>query len=216
LLSTPFPKGQNVVLPSAFDVVLQWQFDTSYLRNLLKILLLSNRHVAFYDVSLIDNHHLWTIFKEPSSQEFQKRDNLGDAAPVISIARRGGSFEEIVEQDVLLREVRPTRFSYLWREGYGRQGDLDTLHRMGELSLHKLYEIEFEYKRQVDLNAALAPTGSARGLSRPAVTGGKRYAKCFTYAPAELAQDSQFPLRPGDTVEIHIDPRRKRVVVQPS
>ncbi len=54
----------------------------------------------------------------------------------------------------------------------------------------------------------------ARFLNRPTVTGGKRCDKFFVYIPTQIARDSLFPFKEGDEVQIKVDPKQKRVIVQ--
>ena len=41
-------------------------------------------------------------------------------------------------------------------------------------------------------------------VNRPTQTGGKKYDKFFIYVPTELANDSQFPLKPGDELNLEV------------
>ncbi len=56
--------------------------------------------------------------------------------------------------------------------------------------------------------------GKGRFLNRPTVTGGKRYDKFFVYIPTQIARDSLFPFKEGDEVQIKVDAKQKRVIVQ--
>ncbi len=62
----------------------------------------------------------------------------------------------------------------------------------------------------------MAYKGVGKFVNRPTTTGGRKYDKFFVYVPTEVAKDSQFPLKAGDSVEVRIDPARKRVVVSPA
>ncbi len=57
----------------------------------------------------------------------------------------------------------------------------------------------------------------ARGrfINRPTRTGRGTYDKFFIYVPTELARDSNFPVRPGQEVEVRIDQEKGVLVVQP-
>ena len=45
-------------------------------------------------------------------------------------------------------------------------------------------------------------------------TGGKKYDKYFIYVPTEVANDSHFPLGPGDLVSISVNPKRLSIVIE--
>ena len=63
-------------------------------------------------------------------------------------------------------------------------------------------------------NTNLALKGKGKFINRPTTTGGKHYDKYFVYIPTEVANDSQFPLRAGDVVEIKVDTKRKKLSIQ--
>jgi len=50
-------------------------------------------------------------------------------------------------------------------------------------------------------------------LNRPTKTGKSKYDKFFIYVPTELARDSNFPFKEGDTLKISIDRVKKRVII---
>ncbi len=54
-----------------------------------------------------------------------------------------------------------------------------------------------------------------RFINRPTKTGGGVYDKFFIYIPTELARDSSFPVKPGQEVDVQIDPERGTLVIQP-
>lgn len=60
----------------------------------------------------------------------------------------------------------------------------------------------------------LALKGKGKFIDRPTTTGGKKYDKYFIYIPTDVANDSQFPFRVGDIVEITVEPKSKRVVLK--
>ena len=45
-------------------------------------------------------------------------------------------------------------------------------------------------------------------------TGGKKYDKFFIYVPTDLANDSQFRFKSGDEIEITVDVKEKRLLVE--
>ena len=47
--------------------------------------------------------------------------------------------------------------------------------------------------------------GKGRFFNRPSQTGGKKYDKFFIYVPTDLAKDSLFPFKDGDSVEFEIE-----------
>lgn len=57
----------------------------------------------------------------------------------------------------------------------------------------------------------------ARGrfINRPTKTGRGVYDKFFIYIPTELARDSNFPVKPGQEVEVQIDSLKGILLVQP-
>ncbi|KXA93506.1 hypothetical protein AKJ64_00460 [candidate division MSBL1 archaeon SCGC-AAA259E17] len=58
--------------------------------------------------------------------------------------------------------------------------------------------------------------GRGRFINRPTKTGGKKYDKFFIYVPTEVARDSAFPLGEGEEVEIKIDEKNERILVESS
>jgi len=46
--------------------------------------------------------------------------------------------------------------------------------------------------------------GKGRFFNRPTSSKGKKYDKYFMYIPVEVARDTSFPLKDGDTIEIEI------------
>ncbi|MCP8308593.1 MAG: hypothetical protein H3Z53_07415 [archaeon] len=60
----------------------------------------------------------------------------------------------------------------------------------------------------------MALKGKGKFIDRPTTTGGKKYDKYFIYIPTDVANDSQFPFRVGDIVEITVEPKSKRVVLK--
>jgi hypothetical protein len=66
---------------------------------------------------------------------------------------------------------------------------------------------------------AVAPNLAYKGLgkfvNRPTTTGGKKYDKFFVYVPTDVAKDSAFPFKPGDSVEVRIDSRGRQLSIAP-
>ncbi|MHB8565884.1 MAG: hypothetical protein ACYC7D_05595 [Nitrososphaerales archaeon] len=60
----------------------------------------------------------------------------------------------------------------------------------------------------------MALKGKGRFINRPTTTGGKNYDKFFVYVPTEVAKDSQFPFKSGDILEISVDARRKKIILE--
>ena len=60
----------------------------------------------------------------------------------------------------------------------------------------------------------LALKGKGKFINRPTTTGGKKYDKYFVYIPTDVANDSQFPFKAGNIVEIIVDPKLKRVILK--
>jgi len=50
----------------------------------------------------------------------------------------------------------------------------------------------------------LVREGKGRFFNRPSQTGGKKYDKFFIYVPTDLAKDSLFPFKDGDSVEFEM------------
>lgn len=53
-------------------------------------------------------------------------------------------------------------------------------------------------------NSAMVLQGKGKFMNRPTRTGGRTYDKFFIYVPTELARDSSFPFKSGDTIEMHV------------
>lgn len=66
----------------------------------------------------------------------------------------------------------------------------------------------------VSLN--LGTKAKGRFINRPTTTGGKKYDKYFVYIPTDVAKDSAFPFRVGEEVQVSIDSKHKRLVVDKS
>ena len=63
-----------------------------------------------------------------------------------------------------------------------------------------------------DTNLALK--GKGRFINRPTTTGGKKYDKYFVYIPTELANDSQFPFKVGDTIRIAVNVKARKMILE--
>jgi len=46
--------------------------------------------------------------------------------------------------------------------------------------------------------------GKGRFFNRPTVSKGKKYDKFFIYVPVEVARDTNFPLKDGDSITVEI------------
>jgi hypothetical protein len=60
----------------------------------------------------------------------------------------------------------------------------------------------------------LALKGKGRFINRPTTTGGKKYDKYFVYIPTELANDSQFPFKVGDTIRIVVNVKARKMILE--
>ena len=56
--------------------------------------------------------------------------------------------------------------------------------------------------------------GKGRFVNRPGVSKDKEYPKYFIYVPIEVARDSSFPFKEGDEVEVTIEPKNNRIVIE--
>jgi len=56
--------------------------------------------------------------------------------------------------------------------------------------------------------------GQGKIINRPTRTGGKLYDKFFIYIPTEVARDSLFPFKTGETIKVMIDTKNNRLIVE--
>lgn len=56
--------------------------------------------------------------------------------------------------------------------------------------------------------------GKGRFINRPTKTGKREYDKFFIYVPTEVARDGLFPFKPGQEVQIRVEPSKKSVTVR--
>jgi hypothetical protein len=56
--------------------------------------------------------------------------------------------------------------------------------------------------------------GEGRFINRPTRTGGKLYDKFFIYVPSEVARDGLFPFKEKEKVEIKIDEKNNRLIIE--
>jgi len=51
-------------------------------------------------------------------------------------------------------------------------------------------------------------------VNRPTHTGGKKYDKFYIYLPTDLVNDSQFPFKEGDEIEMAVDVKSRKLVIE--
>jgi len=56
--------------------------------------------------------------------------------------------------------------------------------------------------------------GKGKFLNRPTQTGGRLYDKFFIYVPTEVARDGLFPFKQGEIVNIKIDEKGKKLIIE--
>lgn len=56
--------------------------------------------------------------------------------------------------------------------------------------------------------------GKGRFVNRPGYGKDKKYPKYYVYVPVNVAEDTAFPFKVGDEVEIVIDLEHKRLVIE--
>lgn len=66
-----------------------------------------------------------------------------------------------------------------------------------------------------ELGASVAITTKGIGtiIRRKSVVNKKEYARMWIYVPQKVADDSQFPFKPGDPAEVEIDLVKKQLMV---
>lgn len=91
-------------------------------------------------------------------------------------------------------------------------------HYRGDFLAYGLWHQFGAQKDPYSVDKAMAPDlvykGIGKFVNRPTSTGGKKYDKFFLYVPAEVAKDSQFPFKAGEAVEVRIDIKNRRVLVE--
>jgi hypothetical protein len=55
--------------------------------------------------------------------------------------------------------------------------------------------------------------GKGRFINRPTKTGKRVYDKFFVYIPTEIARDDLFPFKVGDQVQVKVDPKLRRLML---
>ncbi|MEM2975845.1 MAG: hypothetical protein QW821_05455 [Candidatus Bathyarchaeia archaeon] len=55
-----------------------------------------------------------------------------------------------------------------------------------------------------DRESKTAKKGKGRFFNRPTVSKGKKYPKYFIYLPVKVCQDTSFPFKDGDIIEVEI------------
>lgn len=157
----------RLCFPEGFDTGEQNKIGTNDLRAILTSLCLTNGHVVLTDTQLVDNQRIMPLVASQGFEELQKNTRVDGMPPVVASTRSEKSFDQILEEGMLLRKDGPMQFSSL---SFPVQNRINKLYDMGQLDLESFYDTTWDLMK-VDfrshiarLNELFPVSGSARTL----------------------------------------------------